>query len=156
MFKFNDENIFIGYIKQLLASFNLPKYRVYTKEQRKYHEDYLRNKTNYEQAYTSIKLEIEELQAALGSDLSDEEKIIVKKKIRELETKRLKMPHNPELNVLISTYRNDTPEYTSDPETNDIVTYPTYMRYIPYIKDGDIQIYSPKIVDGVVKYSDND
>jgi len=41
MFKFNSDNIFAGYIKQLLASFNLPKYKVYTEEQRKYHEQYL-------------------------------------------------------------------------------------------------------------------
>ena len=38
MFKFNSENIFTGYIKQLLTSFKLPKYHVYTAEQQKYHE----------------------------------------------------------------------------------------------------------------------
>ena len=32
MEKFNSTSILTGYIKQLLASFNLPKIRVYTKE----------------------------------------------------------------------------------------------------------------------------
>lgn len=37
MFKFNDTNILTGYIKEMLASFNLPKYRIYTKENRDYY-----------------------------------------------------------------------------------------------------------------------
>ena len=36
MFKFNSETLLTGQIKQKLADFNLPKYRVYTKEQEAY------------------------------------------------------------------------------------------------------------------------
>ena len=40
MFKFNSEHILTGYIKQLLASFNLPKYRVYTRKNAEYFKNY--------------------------------------------------------------------------------------------------------------------
>ena len=39
MLKFNNTHIITGYIKQLLANFNLPKFRVYTKEHQKYHDE---------------------------------------------------------------------------------------------------------------------
>ena len=38
MFKFNDTNILTRYIKEMLASFNLPSYKVYTRQQREYFE----------------------------------------------------------------------------------------------------------------------
>ena len=43
MFKFNNDHIFTGYLKQVLSSFHLPKCKVYTKEQQKYTENYLVN-----------------------------------------------------------------------------------------------------------------
>ena len=39
MFKFNDTNILTGYIKEMLASFNLPCYKVYTRRQREHFEE---------------------------------------------------------------------------------------------------------------------
>lgn len=39
MFKFNDTNILAGYIKEMLASFNLPCYKVYTRQQREHFEE---------------------------------------------------------------------------------------------------------------------
>lgn len=44
MFKFNNKHIFTGYLKQLLHDFNLPKFRVYTKEQQKYYNEHLAEK----------------------------------------------------------------------------------------------------------------
>ena len=37
MFTYNNEHLFTGYIKQILADFNLPNYKVYTKEDEIYH-----------------------------------------------------------------------------------------------------------------------
>lgn len=39
MFKFNDTNILTGYIKEMLASFNLPSYKVYTRQQKEHFEE---------------------------------------------------------------------------------------------------------------------
>ena len=75
----------------------------------------------------------------------------------------------PEKDVLISTVRQEVPNYANG---GNALEYVSYMRYIPYIKDGQIQIYAPTIktktettiIDGkeitedktVIQYSDND
>ena len=69
----------------------------------------------------------------------------------------------PELNVLESCTRNSTISYdlnTDDDIDTTVEAYPKQMRYIPYIKDGKIQVYAPKIeeIDGELKviYSNED
>ena len=151
MIKFNDTNIIVGYIKQLLHSFNLPKYKVYTKEQEKFHENYLNSYKNnlvLQDEIKALEEEISELKR-INSNLSpenDAEQIKTNnKQIEELEnnineTKKLII--EPEKNILVSSYRQQALDYDTYKidETNK---YPWHMRYIPYIKDNKIQIYAP-------------
>ena len=165
MIKFNDTNIIVGYIKQLLHSFNLPKYKVYTKEQEKFHENYLNSYKNnlvLQDEIKALEEEISELKR-INSTLNpenDAEQIKANNEqikanneqikannelIEELEnnineTKKLII--EPEKNILVSSYRQQALDYDTYKidETNK---YPRHMRYIPYIKDNKIQIYAP-------------
>lgn len=54
MFTFDNKHIFTGYLKQYLASFHLPKYRVYTLENEKYHQEHINEAYNEKDIFKSV------------------------------------------------------------------------------------------------------
>lgn len=219
MFKFNSENIFVGHVKQLLASFNLPKYHVYTEDQADYHNKYLEAKNNIDTIEAKV-IALEQKINAETDETKRAELIRQQHDLRELFKKyELILENSPEKNILMSAIRNVPVTYANrenyqaqvaleieeldklisdieklladdnlkpadDPEKlptdvrkaklqekadaekrllelraiqESVEIYPSYMRYIPYIKNNKIQIYAPKVnIDGSITYSDDD
>lgn len=139
MYKFNNENIFTGYIKQLLASFNLPKYRVYTQEQARYREEYLLQEATNKRILEGLYDEKTGLEDLIEFETDSSKIQEARKRLKEviLEINE----YQPELNVIETKYRDVALSYEDTIDSDNEIVFPLRMRYIPYIKDGTIQEY---------------
>ncbi len=151
MFKFNNNHVFTGYLKQLLASFHLPKCRVYTKEHEQQQAEYEANKIPLQNLYeTQIKLEgeLKEITAHMNtleenSPEYTELQAIHEAYLEEYESLPARISSlNKILKIIPTVYHSKYSIYPGAIPAEDLPKYPAKMRYAPYLKDGYLQVYT--------------
>ena len=138
--------------------------------QQKYHEKYAAAQNNINSLNFKIKMLDKEMES-LDQESDEYRQLSIERNeiYEEMIAAENLLLGTPEKDVLISTVRQEVPNYANG---GNALEYVSYMRYIPYIKDNKIQIYAPTIkikkettiIDGkeitedktVIQYSDND